>query len=921
VTTVADTFTILLVEDDAVDQAAFRQFVKSKALPWNYGTAASIKEGRQRLKEQKFDVVLTDFSLPDGNAFELFDDVGDQVVILVTGVGDEEMAVRALKSGFSDYLVKRMDRSHLSELPAKIEIAQRQRQTRLDLRESEARLRDLFDTTDNLIQSVSPDGTILLVNPSWCRALGYAQSEVVGLKIFNLIHESCRLHCGAIFERLMQGEDQNEIEVTFVAKDGHRVEVEGRLGVRRKDGQIVSTRGVFSDITGRRAQDQQLKLLQTCLARVEDVVMITEAEPFELPGPRIVYVNDAFDRMTGYTRAEALGNTPRMMQGPDIDRTEVRRVSTALRKWETVTTTLLNHKKDGTKFWNEMTITPVADPSGWFTHWVAIERDVTKRRAEEEELRQLTTDLENRVLQRSGELAASEARFQQLAGAIDDVFWLKEAHPEKILYISPAYERIWGRTCDSLMHSPLAWLEAVHPDDRAFVHAALLKDQLVGKYDVEYRIVRPDGEVRWIHERAYLVKASARSGPAIAGVASDVTQAKLMQQQVLRSQRVDSIGTLAGGVAHDLNNALAPILMANELLRAAYPNATKYVQMIENSANRCAAMVRQLLVFARGYEGIKADMDPKLALAELATIVESTFPKSIQFVHQVAPDLASISSDPTQFHQVLLNLCVNARDAMESGGLLQLEAENVEIDSTYAAGYSDAKPGKYVAIRVKDSGRGMPPDVIAKIFDPFFTTKAPDKGTGLGLSTVAGIMRGHGGFIRVYSTPGKGSLFAIYFPIAEDNSKAAPGSGAPLNSATAPGKYQGHGEGILVVDDEPMMREIATEVLTALGFSVTVASDGTDALMKVAEMRNVLKLVITDLHMPHLDGLGFARVLRRMAPEMKIIITSGRMETRDIAEFENLGVTHFLTKPFNQLKLVTAMQELIPMVPPGAPRL
>ena len=365
------------------DQAAFRQFVKSKALPWSYVMAGSIKEGRQRLKEQEFDVVLTDFNLPDGNAFELFDDVGDQVVILVTGRGDEEVAVQALQSGFSDYLSKRMDRSHLSELPAKIEIAKRQRQTRLDLRESEARLRDLFDSTDNLIQTVSPDGTILFVNPAWCRALGYAQSEAVGLKIFNLIHESCRAHCGAIFERLMQGEDQNEIEVTFVAKDGHRVVVEGRMGVRRVDGQIVSTRGVFSDISARRAQDLQLKLLQTCLARVEDVVMITEAEPFDLPGPRIVYVNDAFERVTGHSRAEALGNTPRMLQGPDTDRTELRRVGAALRKWETVSAIFLNYKKDGTKFWNEMTITPVADPSGWFTHWVAIERDVTKRKAAE----------------------------------------------------------------------------------------------------------------------------------------------------------------------------------------------------------------------------------------------------------------------------------------------------------------------------------------------------------------------------------------------------------------------------------------------------------------------------------------------------------------------------------------------------------
>jgi PAS domain S-box-containing protein len=906
---------LLVVEDDDVDQAAFRRFVKSKELPWTYVMAGSIKEGHQRLKEQAFDLVLTDFNLPDGNAFELFDDVGDQLVILMTGAGDENVAVRALKSGFSDYLVKRMDRSHLSELVLRIEIAQRLRQTRFDLRESEARMRDLFDSTDNLIQTISPDGLILFVNPAWCRALGYAQSEAVGLKIFNLIHESSRAHCGAIFERLMQGEEQNEIELTLVAKDGRRVVVKGRMGVRRIDGRIVSTRSFFRDITAQRAQDLQVKLLQTCLARVDDIVMITEAEPLELPGPRILYVNEAFERMTGYTPAEALGKTPRMLTGPDTDRTEARRVSTALRKWETVTTTLINYRKGGTKFWNEMTITPVADAYGWFTHWVAIERDVTTRKSAEEELLRLKVDLENRFQKRSVELVASEALLQQLAGAIDDVFWLSDPSKKRMHYVSPAYERIWGKTCQSLLESPQAWIEAAHADDREAVRKSALLDQLTGKYDIEYRIVRPDGEVRWIRDRAFVVKDADGNAANIAGVASDITQSKLMQQQVLRSQRVDSIGTLAGGVAHDLNNALAPMLMANELLRAAYPNATKYVQMIEASANRCTAMVRQLLVFARGSEGTKADVDPNRVLAELAAIVESTFPKGIQFVLRVPPDLATLSADPTQLHQVLLNLCVNARDAMESGGLLELEAENIEIDSSYASSFSDAKPGKYVTIRVKDSGCGIPPDIVAKIFDPFFTTKPPNKGTGLGLSTVAGILRGHGGFIRVDSTPGKGSLFAVYFPVADVALQAEPNRRAPFNSAPPPGKYQGHGEGILVVDDEPMMREIATEVLTALGFSVTVAIDGADALMKVEEKRDVLKLVITDLHMPRLDGLGLARVLRRMAPELKILVTSGEMETHAVADFESLGVTHFLMKPFNQLELVNALQELIPMVP------
>ena len=793
-------------------------------------------------------------------------------------------------------------------------------QEKADVQLALAHFTALVDSAEDAVVSKTLDGVVQSWNPASERLFGYTAQEMIGQPITKIFPPQRLDEEPVIREKIRRGERIEHFESVRIRKDSTSVAVSVTISpIRSAAGEIIGVSHIVRDISARKAQDQKLKLLETCLDRLDESVVITEAEPLDLPGPRIVYVNDAFERVTGYSREEALGKTPRILQGPDTDRTEVQRVATALREWETISATFLNYRKDGTQFWNEMSITPVADSSGWFTHWVAIERDVTRRKAADEELIRLTTDLENRVQQRSGELAASEARFQQLAGAIGEVFWLKETSPEKFLYISPAYERIWGRTCDSLRCSPRTWLEGVHLDDRAFVQAAVLKGQLQGKYDVEYRIVRPNGEVRWIHERAYLVTASGRGGEAIAGVASDITQSKLMQQHLLRSQRVDSIGTLASGVAHDINNALAPILMANELLRAACPDATRYVQVIETSAARCAAMVRQLLVFARGYEGVKADVDPNRALAEVAAIVEGTFPKGIQFVRQVAPDLATITADPTQFHQVILNLCVNARDAMEGGGLLQLEAENVAIDSAYAAGYPDAKPGEYVTIRVKDSGSGIPPDIIAKIFDPFFTTKPPDKGTGLGLSTVAGILRGHGGFIRVYSTPGKGSLFAVYFPVVDVDSKAAPDKRAPFNSATAPRKYQGHGEGVLVVDDEPLMREIATEVLTALGFSVTVAIDGTDALTKVVEQRNVLKLVITDLHMPHLDGLGFVRVLRRMAPEMKILVTSGRMETRSLAEFESLGVTHFLTKPFNQQKLVTALQELIPMVPPARP--
>jgi signal transduction histidine kinase/ActR/RegA family two-component response regulator len=390
-------------------------------------------------------------------------------------------------------------------------------------------------------------------------------------------------------------------------------------------------------------------------------------------------------------------------------------------------------------------------------------------------------------------------------------------------------------------------------------------------------------------------------------VLHDITQRRKAEQQMLRAQRLESIGTLAGGVAHDLNNTLAPILMVTGLLRVKYPKSMELIDTVEASAKHGADMVRQLLTFAKGAEGARLLIHPQDLLTEMEKIIRGTFPKNIRLRTSYANELHPILGDAIQLHQVLLNLCVNARDAMPSGGTLTLKLEPVELASH--SGVAEARPGHYVVWHVSDTGTGIPPEILERIFEPFFSTKGPDKGTGLGLSTVIGIVKSHEGFVRVHSKPGHGSTFSIYLPFAADET----GDTCPLTLVEE--EFRGHGETILVVDDEAGVRHAARTVLTAMGFQVVTAADGAEALIHATEKRSELSAVISDLHMPRMDGIAFVRAFKRLSPGAGIIIMSGHMEKREANEFRKLGVSTLLNKPFTQKTMVGALKGVLKKSP------
>lgn len=334
------------------------------------------------------------------------------------------------------------------------------------------------------------------------------------------------------------------------------------------------------------------------------------------------------------------------------------------------------------------------------------------------------------------------------------------------VYLSPEWKRQLGYLDEEISNQFSEWETRLHPQDRDRVLSALdaIRTQPDARFEIEFRLRHREGSYRWILTRAKLLRDSQGRGVRIIGCQLDVTEHKHLELQKMRAQRLEAIGSVAAGIAHDLNNTLTPIMMGLDLLRLRYPSETKVLEIFETSARHSADMVGQLLMFARGAEGERHTFQPASLLLELENVLKASLPKSIQFHLHLDPNLPRLRCDGTQVHRVLLNLCLNARDAMPKGGSLSIKVFASEVDTPLPNTILNSKPGPYVAFQVRDSGEGIPPDILDHIFEPFFTTKGHEKGTGLGLSTVMGIVKSHGGFLQVESKTGQGSCFSFFLP-------------------------------------------------------------------------------------------------------------------------------------------------------------
>jgi two-component system, cell cycle sensor histidine kinase and response regulator CckA len=488
--------------------------------------------------------------------------------------------------------------------------------------------------------------------------------------------------------------------------------------------------------------------------------------------------------------------------------------------------------------------------------------------------------------------------------------WLDEARDAiyacdseaRIIYWNEGATRLFGWTREEVFGKPVH--EILSGSDAAHLEASRAATREKGEWRGELTHMTNAGREVVVAGRMTVLPDESQALAGFLSINTDVTETKRVEKLMLRTQRLESIGALASGIAHDLNNSLAPILMGLEVLRDGYPDEPMLATM-ETSAERGADMVRQLLGFAKGVEGSRLLIQPQILLNEIEKTIRGTFPKSIELEKNYPANLQTIRGDATQMHQVLLNLCINARDAMPEGGTLTLEAENTVLTGDHPDLGTDAEPGPYVVWRITDTGSGIAPENLERIFEPFFSTKGPDQGTGLGLSTAFGIVKGHDGFLRVSSVQGVGSTFSIYLPAA------GPDAGAAAPAVRSETTYRGSGELILVVDDEPTVRQMTRLVLADLNWNVITASNGTEALLEVRKHGPALRAIITDQNMPQMDGLSFVRILKQKLPRVSIIVASGRMEEPERLSFMESGVHALLAKPFTRETLIETLKSVL----------
>ena len=600
-------------------------------------------------------------------------------------------------------------------------------------------------------------------------------------------------------------------------------------------------------------------------------------------------VNESAVRVYGYLRDEFLAMTirdtrpPREIPALDAYIAGLSRDQASSGVW-------IHRKKDG----SEMTVEI-------FSHGIvyngrqarlAVAIDITTRTATEENLRR------------------SEERFQLVSRATSDAVWDWDLITNQ-LWWSDGFCTLFGYSRSEISSEVSWWTDRIHPDDRERVYTSIhraIDTPSPGPWSEEYRYLRKDGAYAIVQDRGHVIREDTGKAIRMVGGMTDITEHKKLLNQYLRAQRMESIGTLAGGIAHDLNNVLAPILMSVELLRlnAVDPGAHKLINTVEQSARRGADLVRQVLTFARGIDGgRRVAIKVEHLIKDVARIATETFPRAIRTEVHLGRDLWAVTGDATQLHQVLLNLVVNARDSMPDGGVLSLSAENVTIDDQYAATSRDAKPGAYLCASIGDTGCGIPADEIDRIFEPFFTTKEVGKGTGLGLSTAHAIVGGHGGFIMVCSEPNTGSTFKVYIP-------ADPSLRAPEAPASAMANLpRGHGETILVIDDETSILTITQQTLEAFGYRVIIAHDGAEAIALYAQHRDAIAAVLTDMVMPIMDGAATINALMRINPRVLIIAASGLNSNGLVAKAAGIGVTHFLPKPYTAETLLITLRDVL----------
>jgi PAS domain S-box-containing protein len=769
--------------------------------------------------------------------------------------------------------------------------------------------------------------------------------------------------------------------------------------------QVVALLELRSSLAQIRRQDKTLQLLSSAVIQSKEAIVITDAE-IDLPGPTIVFVNPAFTKMSGFTAEEAIGKTPRILQGPRTDKGVMARLRQKLLSGEIFEGEAVNYRKNGEAFDVEWQISSVCDPAGTRTHFIAIQRDITERKRLEKRFRRLVdsnvqavffwnskgeitesndaylklvrctredladglinwasmtppeyaqldrialeeiaadgacTPYEKQLIRKDGtrlpvlfgatafedsrdegvafildlsdrkeaerKIRLNEGRYRSLVEATTEIVWQTPASGEFIVE-QPQWTSFTGQSFDELRG--WGWLNAIHVEDRQKterVWTRALADR--APYKVEHRLRAQDGTYHDMMVRAVPLLDDRGNVDEWIGIHTDVTERKKLEEQLFQSQKMETVGKLAGGVAHEFNSILTAIIGQSELmlidLKSDSPMA-KSATEINKAATRAAGLTRQLLAYGRKQILNTENLDLNAVVSGLENTLRHLmgFQTDVRFIP--APGLKLVTADAGQIEQVIMNMALNARDAMPHGGKLTLETANISFSEERAGNYPELKPGGYVMLAISDTGMGMDAEVKRRVFEPFFSTKEVGQGTGLGLSTCYGIVKQSGGHINVYGEPARGAVFKIYLP-------EAPSVVTPhlvhLNSPNLP---RGN-ETILLAEDDPSLLEMSATLLRRLGYTVLTAPDGIEALnLKQNRATGHVDLLLTDVVMPHMSGNELANRIRSIYPRTKILFTSAYTENSIVHQGTlNAGIA-LLQKPFTPTTLAQRVRTVL----------
>ena len=1013
---------LLLVEDNAGDARLIQEVLAdAKRVRFTLTRASRLSEALEKVASETFDAALLDLTLPDGRGLESFHRLHEAApglpIVIMTGLDGEDAGVAAVKEGAQDYLVKGEPASEA--LVRSIRHAIERTLTTAQLRESEANYRRLFDAVADPIVVIDPVTAELVdLNRVAERLYGYSRAEVIGKTAMILSAQPDESRAALVTLRT------SDIELIPLRwhrrKDGRTFPAEIHSSAFQLGGRRLLINAI-RDITAREESRAALTAERARLVEAQAVAKIGSWET-DLSDMTVVWSDEThriYETDPGSFHPTHAAFLARVH--PE-DRARVDEAfRSSLKSGERCAVEHRIVLPGGRIKYVEERWQIHPAPPGAPVRAVGTCQDVTER------------VVAHRLVEQA------HARFQQMAESISQVFWMTDLDGRQMIYVSPAYEKIWGRTCESLYQRPAGWLDAIEPEDRERVKAALPR-QAAGDYDESYRIRRPDGEVRWIRDRAFPITGADGRVQELTGVAQDVTdqvlaeaalrrtqtslekaqevanmgswinsldlneelqwskqcrrifgipqdrrifftdllelihpddreglqaargkaleegssfsheyrivrpdgalrwihtraevvrdevdgKVKLLgvvvditekkegalllketESQLLQAQKMEAMGRLAGGVAHDFNNILTAILGLSEIALTTLPKDSptrEDLEEIRKSGLRAANLTQQLLAFSRRQVTSPRLIDLDVTVAGLAKMLRRIIGEHVELEIETGAGGATVKADPGQIEQLVMNLAVNARDAMPKGGVIKIAVATQEVDA--ASARPDLPAGRYVSLSVTDTGTGMTDEVKSHLFEPFFTTKEKGKGTGLGLSTCYGVVKQNGGAIECHSVAGHGTSFLILFPEAVARPAAEASAGRP---SLPPG-----GETVLVVEDEESVRKLTSRILTKLGYAVLEAADGAAALAQLEkDHAGAIRLILTDMVMPKMSGWDMAQRAAVARPEVPVLFVSGYTDDT----FEGICVlddkTDILAKPFTAEDLAARVRRAI----------